>query len=262
MTPRPGAGSVLGGFVLVMLAIGVGVLLNALVTLRPRRGGLDADAVEMVVGDMRSPMQVLTSHLEVLRGRVTGDGANDVEAAIGGVRTLRRMTNSLLDVSRLEARRMPIRRSVVDLSVLARDVVSAVRIIQPMCDIAVETRGDLACSCDSEVTRRVIENLVCNAMKVTPTGGRVRVVISGSQAQASIAVTDDGPMVPTEQRTRIFEAFRPERVWSAAGDETSGLGLAFCRLAVDAQGGTIRIEDGTPRGTSIIVELPRSARDG
>src|SRR5262249_45261899 len=141
LTPRPGAGSALGGFVFVMLAIGLALLLQALVSLQPRRQGLDVDAVHMVVGDMRSPMQVLISHLEALRGHLTGENVEDVEAAIAGVKTLRRMTNSLLDVSRLEARRMPIQRSITDLSTLAQGVVSAARINQPTFDIAVETRG-------------------------------------------------------------------------------------------------------------------------
>jgi signal transduction histidine kinase len=257
LTPRPGAGSALGGFLFVVLAIGLALVLHRLVTLRPRRDGLDADAVQLLVDDMRSPMQVLVSHLEVLRRELRGEAAKDVEAALSGVRTLRRMTNSLLDVSRLEAGRMPIRRSVTDLSALAHGVVSAVRIVQPTCDIAVETRGDAMCNCDAELTRRIIENLVINAMKVTTIDGRVRVVIAGSQHGASIAVTDEGPPVPPEQRTRIFEPYRPDRLQRGAADESSGLGPAFCRLAVEAQGGAIRIEDGTPRGNVFVVELPR-----
>jgi signal transduction histidine kinase len=258
LTPRPGAASALGGFVFVMLAIGLAIVLQALVTPLPWREGLDVDAVHMVVGDMRSPMQVLISRLEVLRGHLTGENARDVDAAIAGVRTLRRMTNSLLDVSRLGARRMQIRPSITDLSALAHGVVSAVRIDHPTCDIAVETRGDAVCNCDSELTRRIIENLVSKAAKVTPIDGQVRVVITGSRERVSIWVTDDGLPLPTEQRTRIFEPYRPERLWSAAGDESSGLGLAFCRLAVEAQGGTIRIEEGTPRGNAFVVELSRA----
>jgi signal transduction histidine kinase len=257
LTPRPGAGSALSGFVFVVLAIGLALMLHGLVTLRPQREGLDVDAVHLLVGDMRSPMQVLVSRLEVLQGELRGESAKDVEAALSGVRTLRRMTNSLLDVSRLEAGRMPIRRSVTDLSALAHGVVSAVRFVQPTCDIAVETRGDSICNCDPELTRRIIENLVSNAMKVTTIDGRVRVVIAGSQHRASIAVTDEGPTVPPEQRTRIFEAYRANRPRRAAADESSGLGLAFCKLAVEAQRGAIRIEDGTPRGNVFVVELPR-----
>jgi len=256
LTPRPGAGSALGGFLFVVLSIGLALVVSALVALGHRREGLDVDAVQLLVDDIRSPMQVLVSHLEVLRRELRGESVKDVEAALSGVRTLRRMTNSLLDVSRLEAGRMPIRRCVTDLSALAQAIVSAVRIAQPTCDIAVETRRDSMCDCDPELTRRVIENLVSNAMKVTTLGGRVRVVIAGSEQRVSVAVTDEGPTVPPEQRARIFEPYRVDRQQRAAADESSGLGLAFCRLAVEAQGGAIRIED-NPRGNVFVVELPR-----
>jgi K+-sensing histidine kinase KdpD len=63
--------------------------------------------------------------------------------------------------------------------------------------------------------------------------------------------------VPPEQRTRIFEPYRADRLQRAAADESSGLGLAFCKLAVEAQGGAIRVEDGTPLGNVFVVELPR-----
>lgn len=255
LTPRPGAGSAVGAFVFVVLAIGLALMLQALVIL-PRRQGLDVDAVQLLVGDMRSPMQVLVSHLEALRAELRGENTKDVEAALSGVKTLRRMTNSLLDVSRLEAGQMPVRRSVTDLSALAHDVVSAVRVVQPTCDIAVETRGDSMCNCDPELTRRIIENLVSNAMTVTAVDGRVRVVIACSQHGASIAVSDEGPAVPPEHRAQIFEPYRADRPQRAAADESSGLGLAFCRLAVEAQRGAIRVQDGTPRGSVFVVELP------
>ena len=259
LTPRPGAGSALGGFVFVVLAIGLALVLHALVTIQPRREGLDADAVQLLVDDIRSPMQVLVSHLEVLRPELRGESAKNVEAALGGAKVLRRMTNSLLDVSLLEAGRMPIRRCFTDLSALAHAVVSAVRIVQPTCDIAVETRTDSMCNCDPELTRRIIENLVINAMKVTTIDGRVRVVIAGNRQEVSVAVTDEGPAVPREQRTRIFEPYHADRLQRAAADESSGLGLglAFCRLAVEAQGGAIRVEDGTLRGNVFVVQLPR-----
>jgi signal transduction histidine kinase len=258
VAPRPGAGGgpALDGFVLVLLAISIALVLYALVTFRPRREGLDADAVHLLVGDMRSPMQVLVSHLEVLRRELRGESAKDAEAALSGVRTLRRMTNSLLDVSRLEVGRMPLRRSMTDLSGLAHAIVAAVRAVQPTCDIAVETRGDSMCNCDPDLTRRTIENLVSNAL-VTTIDGRVRVVIAGSQDRASIAVTDEGPAVPPKHRTQIFEPFRADRLQRVAADESSGLGLAFCRLAIEAQGGTIRVEDGSPCGNVFVVELPR-----
>ena len=257
LTPPLGAGSPYGGFVFVVLAIGLSLVLQALVTVRPGREAVRLDTVHMMVHDMRAPMQALLAHLELLRDDIRGESVKDVEAAIGGATTLRRMTNSLLDVSRLEAGQMPVRRSVTDLLALTHSVVTAMRALQPTRDITVETRGDPVCNCDPELMRRVIENLVSNAMKHTEIEGHVRVVISSSPDKAYIAVSDEGPGVPPEKRSRIFEPYSAEGLRSSTGYESSGLGLAFCRLAVEAHGGSIRIEDSAPRGNVFVVELPR-----
>ena len=257
LTPRPGAGPALGGFVFVVLAIGLALLLQALLSLRSRTEALGRDAVQMLVHDMRSPMQAMLAHLELLRQDVRGESARDVEGALGGATALQRMTNTILDLSRLEAERMPVHRSVTDLSALAQSVVATVRILQPARAIAVETRGDPLCNCDAELTRRILENLVNNALKHTALDVPVRVVVSGSPAKVRLAVSDEGPGVPPGMRQRIFEPYSAEGLRSSTGYESSGLGLAFCRLAALAQGGTIRVEEGRPRGSVFVVELPR-----
>ena len=256
LAPRPGAGPALGGFVFVVLAIGLSLVLQALITQRPRRDRRSVDAAQMLVHDMRSPMQVMLAHLEQLRDDVRGASAEHVEGAIGGVTTLNRLTNSFLDVSRLEAGRMPVHRSATDLGMLAESVVANARLMQPERDIAVEIDGPSTCNCDPELTRRVLENLVGNAVKHTPIEGRVRVLITGSTSRARIAVQDEGAGVPPEKRAAIFEPYSAAGLRSASGHESSGLGLAFCRLAVEAQGGSIRVEDAIPRGSAFIVELP------
>src|SRR5688572_9480611 len=99
LIPRPGAGPPLGGFAFVLLAIGLALVVQALMTLRPRRAEHGSDVVQMLVHDMRSPMQSVVAHLEHLREHVGDESARDVEAALGSAATLRRMTNSLLDIS-------------------------------------------------------------------------------------------------------------------------------------------------------------------
>ena len=257
LTPRPGAGTPLGGLVFVSLAIGLAIVLQALIVRRPRRDGLGVESVQMLVHDMRSPMQVLMAHLAFLRQDVRGDSVKDVEAAIDGANTLNRMTSSLLDVSRLEAGRMPVRRTLTDLTELALSVVAAVHVVQPTRVIIVETDGISSCRCDPELTRRIIENLVGNAMKHTRITGRIRVVISGTEEHAHIAVHDDGPGVSPQKRSTLFERFSAEGTATASGAESWGIGLAFCRRAAEAQGGSIRLVDGTSGGSVFVVELPR-----
>jgi len=257
LTVRPGAGVPLAGFFFVVLAIGLALVIQALVTLRPERERSGLSALQLLVHDMRSPTQVLLGRLQLLRENTGGEIVEDVDAAIDSATALHRMTNSFLDLARLEAGRLPVRRSITDLSELAHSIVSAMHILQPTRDLAVETRGDCSCSCDPEITRRIIENLVSNAMKHTKIEGQVRVLVSGSVDSVQIAVHDEGPGLPAEKRAKIFEPYSVEGLRSATGYESSGLGLAFCRLAVEAQGGTIRVEDGTPSGSVFVVELPR-----
>ena len=239
LTPRPGAGSPLGALVVVSLAIGLALVIQALLMYRPRHA-LGVDAVQALVHDMRSPMLVLQAHLELLRDEVRGESAKDVEGAIGGAKRLRQMTTSLLDASRLEAGQLPVNRSIVNVSELAGAVVSSMRVLQPVRDIRVETSGEPVCKCDPELTRRIIDNLVSNAMKYTAIDRPIKVAVAGFADRVSIAVHDRGPGVR-----------------NTSAHESAGIGLLFCRLAADAQGGTIRVEDQSPHGSVFTVELPR-----
>lgn len=256
LTPRPAAGSSLDGLVFVVLAIALALVLQALTSFGPKREGLGLNA-QMVVHDMRSPILALLARLELLRGGVPPEAAKDVEGAIDGATSLNRIATTLLDISRLESGRMPMRRSKTDVSMLAQSVVASVRKLQPTRSIDVEVHGDPVCNCDSDLTRRILENLVTNAMKHTSIDGLVRVVISGSAAAIRIAVYDEGLGVPPEKRKRIFEPYAVAGNQTVAGYESFGLGLAFCKLAAEAQGGVVRIEDRVPRGSDFSVELPR-----
>ena len=257
LQPVAGAGSPFFAYVWVAFAIGIALALQGLVSFRSRHQELGVHAVQMFVHDMRSPLQVVLAHLELLRDEVTSEGASSVAGAIDGATNLHRLTTSLLDVSRLEAGSMPIRHVHTDLLALASSVVSSIQVLQPTRALSVESTGSITVRCDPDLMRRVLENLVINALKHTEIESRVRVVLSGAEESLRIAVLDEGAGVPAEKRARMFNLFGAEGVRTESGYESHGLGLAFCRLAVEAHGGTIRVEGGEPRGTVFVVELPR-----
>jgi signal transduction histidine kinase len=257
LTPRPGAGSALGGFVFVVLAIGLSLVLQALANYAPRRDSLGLNA-QMLVHDMRSPILALLARLEMLRGDAPAEVAREVEGAIDGATTLNRMASTLLDISRLESGRMPVHLLKTDVSRLAQSVVASVQKLQPTRDIAIEVRADPVCICDPDLTRRILENLVSNAMKHTRIEGAVRVIIAGSNSTVQISVRDEGLGVVPERREKLFEPYAVAGNQSVSGHESFGLGLAFCKLAAEAQGGAIRIEEGVPRGSVFTVDLPRA----
>lgn len=255
LATRPGAGSPLGAFVFAILAIGLSLVIAGMSILRPAQQTVDPASLHMVVHDMRSPLQVLLANLELLKSEIKVDGAHEIQEAINGANRLHQMTTSLLDIGRLEAGRMPVRRSLTSLSELAHSVGAAFRVLQPGRDIGVESRADISCQCDPNLTLRIIENLVGNALKHTPVDGPVRIVVSSSDDRAFVGVYDQGPGVPLSERAQIFEPFRGLNAQSTNG-ESSGLGLSFCKLAAEAQGGAIRVEDGNPRGSLFVLELP------
>ena len=104
--------------------------------------------------------------------------------------------------------------------------------------------------------RRVMENLIGNAIKHGPANGAVLVVLSKSSGIMRLTIQDEGQGIPADWRETIFEPFNARALRSGNGYESSGLGLAFCRLAVQAQGGTVHVQDGNPCGTAFVVELP------
>ena len=243
--------------IFVVLTIGLTLVLQKLLTARPPRGTrLSDDLVQMFVHDMRQPITTLLGQLSLLREDASGRMAISVDEAIGGARTLNRMANNLLDISRLEARRMPVAYVPTDVVAVARNVVSSMAALAAGRDIAVNARLAVTCRCDAELLRRILENLVSNAIKHTPAGTKILVHVESAPGCVRVAVEDSGPGILAEHRTRIFEKFSAGATQTESGYHSTGLGLAFCKLAVEAHGGTIRVQDAAPKGSVFIVELP------
>ncbi|HEY3012328.1 MAG TPA: ATP-binding protein, partial [Gemmatimonadales bacterium] len=109
--------------------------------------------------------------------------------------------------------------------------------------------------CDPDLISRVVVNLVGNAFKFTPSGGRIRIGLVAEPDRVRLTVTDNGPGIPAEFRGVIFEKFGQAPLGQAAGGRSSGLGLTFCKLAVEAHKGKIGIEGAEDGGARFWVEL-------
>lgn len=109
---------------------------------------------------------------------------------------------------------------------------------------------------DSEIISRVVQNLLANAIKFTPDGGLIRLGIEPAGELVRVSVIDNGPGIAPEYRKKIFEKFG--QVESRAGRQrnSTGLGLTFCKLAVEAHGGNIGVDGEEGKGSSFWFELP------
>ncbi len=166
------------------------------------------------------------------------------------------MVNDLLDVSRLEEGKMPLERGVWDLTRMADEVRATLGTVDRERQIDIASPRAVDVSCDGALVHRIMENLVSNAIKHTPAGTRIRISIAKGDDSVRVAVHDEGGGVPAEAREKIFEKFgtvesRHERAYHSVG-----LGLAFCKLAIEAHGGTIGVDPGVPVGSTFWFELP------
>jgi two-component system sensor histidine kinase/response regulator len=218
------------------------------------------DLVHMVVHDMRSPLAVLICHLDCLE---TDMGSSppapslvDLRAASQAAGVLNRMANDLLDVSRLEEGKLPLERKTNDLAKIAAVVRASMAGLDRSCAIEVAAPGSMEIACDGGIIQRVLENLVSNAIKHTPAGGRIRISVTPRSESVRVAVYDEGPGVPPDARTKIFEKFGTVAARQERKFHSAGLGLTFCKLAVEAHGGTIGVADGKPKGSVFFFDLP------
>lgn len=221
------------------------------------------DLTNMIVHDLRSPLTIVTGYIDALTrvasGKLTPTEVKYIAQAQRGADNLRDMITTLLDVSRLEAGQMPLSLEPHDINQIARE--AALR-FSPLldrrtldCDIGDEP---FIVSCDAGVIRRVLENLISNALKFTKADGTISIEVERSAAVATIRVRDNGPGIPSDQHHHIFEKFGQTDA-GAKQKHSTGLGLAFCRMAVEAHLGTIGLESETGQGSTFHFTLPVSA---
>jgi len=159
-------------------------------------------------------------------------------------------------VNRLEEGKLPVQRTTCDLTGVAGDVRGALSGWDRTRTIEVDARGPVEIVCDAGLVRRVLENLVNNAIKHTPSGGRIRISVAGAAGRVRVAVADEGPGVPPEAREKIFEKFGTVETRKEQTYHSAGLGLTFCKLAVEAHGGAIGVDAGDAGGSVFWFDLP------
>jgi signal transduction histidine kinase len=214
----------------------------------------------MIVHDLRSPLTGIKGYLDLLKldaDKLDEDGQSYINDALSGVKTLVEMISSLLDVNRLESGEMPLNKKDCDLTTISTDAVASLGGLTVDRNVAQESPdGPVTISCDTELTTRVIANLLGNALKFTPSSGDVTVAVLGKDGGARVEVRDTGPGIPPEYLGRVFDKFGQVEARKERKKFSSGLGLAFCKLAVEAHGGTIGVESEVGSGSTFWFELP------
>ncbi len=220
-----------------------------------RLEALRDNLTHMVVHDMRSLLMAVMAPLELAIDS-EDKRVSYIEQAQKAIASLNEMMLLMLDVSRLESGRMPVRKVECDLNQVAQTVVDSLVPIVGNRRLTLSSKGPVDVECDTGLVRRIIENLVNNALKFTPSGGLVDVSLSSSDGDTRVTVRDSGVGIPPECHQQIFEKFG--QVQGDGQKLGTGLGLAFCKLAVTAHGGAIGVESELGRGSTFWFTLPNA----
>jgi PAS domain S-box-containing protein len=217
---------------------------------------------EMIVHDLRSPLTAILSSLKLLDPSASApSSAVALQALSVSQKSCQRMlglVNSLLDIARLERGEMELSLAPVDVRALCEEL--AGQYTHEANELGVILRWECCDTIpkvfvDPEKISRVLANLLDNALKFTPAGGSIDLEASLEEDFVLISIHDTGPGIPQEYRKAVFERFT--QVPGLAGRRRgTGLGLAFAKLAVEAHGGRIWVEDGSAEGSSFKLRLP------
>lgn len=182
-----------------------------------------------------------------------------METALHTTRTIIRLVNSVLDVSKMESAEMRLRLVPADIAAVARESVDELESLVGTRQLVREWPEDpVMAIVDRDVVSRVLQNLLGNALKFTPATGAITVEVEANDDMVRVAVSDTGPGIPREYRERVFEKFGQVDAVLRGQRFSTGLGLTFCRLAVEAHGGRIGVDSEVGRGSTFWFVLPRN----
>jgi signal transduction histidine kinase len=220
----------------------------------------------MILHDLMSPLTAIQVGVEsVLERMKAGEATAPVHQRLlknahEACQKLMDMFRDILSVSRLEENRLPLNRVWVEATEVTREALATFDNERRLSGISVDVRMDAGLPrlyCDRDITIRVLSNLIANSLKFTPPGGSVSIAVRTGRAEGFVefSVEDPGVGILPGDLEKIFDKFYQAR---REGGERKGfgLGLAFCKLAVEAHGGRIWAESRLGAGSRFIFLLP------
>jgi len=220
------------------------------------------ELIQFVVHDLKNQLFVVLGNLDWARRNATGCDQESLQVALdegmAGALRLRSMVEDMLVVSNLEDASFRVRQELVPVTDILRPVLASYERKAEQKHVSLAPAPDVGWKLwgDPSLLRRVFENLLDNSLRYAPESGRVEVAARWDR-QLEISISNDGPPIPLQDRERIFDKFaRGSKELPAVGN--AGLGLYFCKRAIEAHGGQIRVLQTAEWPTSFVIQLPTS----
>jgi signal transduction histidine kinase len=219
--------------------------------------GMKQDLTNMVVHDLKGPIGEVMANLDMLSYENLSEASREyLESAMVGCDTLLRMVLNLLDVSRIEGKKLRLHLEEFNVIDMINDVVRKMQMTALCKGITIEVKSDNGCilwTADKSLIERILSNLISNAIKFSKESGGIEIDchVDPSPDRLSISVSDQGQGIPKDMQKRIFDKFV-----SSSYEKGTGLGLTLCRMATHAHGGTIRLKSEPDIGSTFTLVFP------
>ncbi len=219
--------------------------------------------IHMIIHDMRSPLGAVSCFLEMIV-KSPDDAVDDslklpLNKAYSAICIVIEMMNSILDIQKIENGKIQLNLQKNNIKKTISDAIELMGSLDNKCSISINEQDvDRFIKYDQDIIRRVILNLISNAVKYTPNDEIIIIRYKYRGTSLYISVTDCGPGISKEYHKKIFEKFEQVGVRSEGEMHSSGLGLTFCKMAVEAHGGTITVKNEKDKGCTFTVEIPTS----
>jgi two-component system, sensor histidine kinase and response regulator len=224
---------------------------------------LREDLSNMIVHDIRNLLAPLKMTLNTFAYPHTELPKADIlrmsRRSLACCNMMEEMATMIVDISRLEQNKLPVKYEKIDFSAIVRDSVAMKGDISDSRKLSLHIADGthLEIGCDPDLIRRVIINLLANAMKYTPVDKPVDITVTASNDSVKCAISDKGPGIPAEFHEKIFSKFAQGDLKKQHKFHSSGLGLAFCDLAIKAHGGKIGVDSSAGKGSTFWFSLPK-----
>ncbi|MCK1357500.1 DUF3369 domain-containing protein [Bradyrhizobium sp. 199] len=229
-----------------------------------RANGFKNEILGTVAHDLKNPLGVILGRTEMLKELIsTGASESGVVAQVDHIRDatkrLTTMVDHLISDAMADAFDITIRREPVDVAALVKEVAEA---NQPLAvnkqqAIGVTAPANVVTMCDIDRIREAIDNLISNAIKYSPIGGKIDVAVSHEAGDTIIRVSDEGAGLSPEDLGRLFGRFQRLSAKPTAGESSTGLGLSIVKRIVDMHGGEVTADsEGPGKGSTFTITLP------
>jgi two-component system sensor histidine kinase KdpD len=226
---------------------------------------LKTNLTNFIVHDLKGPITTIMANLDMLNYEpLTPQQFEYVNLAMEDIYKMQNMVMNILDVLKLEEGKIMIYREETDIYTLAKREIASIQNILSRRNIELAFEGSShICYIDENLIGRTITNLLRNAIEHSPDGGKIRLSIQyhDNQKETMVSIADQGKGVPDDLKEKIFDKFFQMEGETKKRKTSTGLGLTFCKLVVNAHGGNIWVEDSENGGAKFIFTLPETLKE-